>query len=182
MRDNMLLSPMNNRSERASHAASIRWNTPHKSTEERFWDKVDKRSAEQCWLWMGNRNAKGYGVFGVRGVSYKHAHRHAYVFTFGEIPPGLECAHRCHNRLCVNPAHLLACTHSDNMKHSAADGRLPLQNDPEKSNLRKLTKEDVLVIRSIPHFRGINPKLAKQFGVGPDNIRSIRNRRTWKHI
>ena len=73
----------------------------------RFWRKVEKQ--EGCWLWTGPKAAHGYGQFSVCG---KHimAHRYAYIVTKGKIQAGHHVHHACHNRVCVNPDHLIAAT------------------------------------------------------------------------
>ncbi len=38
----------------------------------------------------------------------------AWELTNGPIPIGLQIDHSCHNRLCVNPAHLRLCTPGQN--------------------------------------------------------------------
>lgn len=60
-----------------------------------------------CWRWNGCINAYGYGTF-VRHQRHWMAHRFAYYFLKGFIPPGLDLDHLCRNRWCVNPAHLEA--------------------------------------------------------------------------
>lgn len=73
-----------------------------KPDAERFWSFVDK--SQDCWEWQGCKG-NGYGRF---GLNYKvvPAHRYSYELTHGEIPEGLMIDHICHNRACVNPAHL----------------------------------------------------------------------------
>lgn len=48
------------------------------------------------------------------------AHRFFYEHFIGEIPEGLEIDHLCHNTICVNPAHLEAVTHSENLRREHA--------------------------------------------------------------
>lgn len=77
-----------------------------RSTEDRFWAKVEKTS--DCWIWKGAKHGRGYGNFFASG--YVLAHRFSYELARGPIPPGLTIDHLCRNRLCVNPDHLEAVT------------------------------------------------------------------------
>lgn len=73
--------------------------------------------ADQCWIWLGARKGGGYGNFwnGQRPVG---AHRYAYELFVGEIPEGYEVDHLCRVRLCVNPKHLEAVTHQENIRRA----------------------------------------------------------------
>lgn len=172
-----------NRSDLARKAANARWGGDVTiPVELRFARKVDRRKPDECWLWLGARNPKGYGVFSIWGDSTRHAHRHAWQFHHKrKIKKGMDCAHTCHNRLCVNPAHLVEATRSQNMLHSAAEGRLPCQINPEKTNLRKLKRSQVHRIRELKPVRTVT-QLANLFGVTKETIRNIHNRTTWTHI
>ncbi len=68
---------------------------------------------KDCEIHKGYIQSNGYGK---SGKSY--AHREAYVETYGEIPDGLEIDHLCRTRSCVNPQHLEAVTHQENMARS----------------------------------------------------------------
>lgn len=88
-------------------------------TVARFWSKVEIKSPDECWPWMGWRhkpksdNCSGYGGFQHHGINEK-AHRVAYKISKGPIPEGLVLDHLCRERCCVNPAHLEAVTMGEN--------------------------------------------------------------------
>ena len=96
------------------------------SVARRFWPKVDRRGDHECWLWQGYTIPRGYGMLSGerRGSNPLYAHRVSFELHHGPVPDGLEVGHRCHTPTCVNPAHLYACTHLENVRHSARDGRL----------------------------------------------------------
>ena len=79
----------------------------------RFWSKVEK--GPKCWNWIARDiHGFGYGRFSVRSKKLE-AHRYAYESCIGPIPKGLEIDHLCRNPLCVNPAHMEAVTHIENI-------------------------------------------------------------------
>lgn len=86
---------------------------PRKTLEERFWSKVKK--TDGCWIWQGHVNKKThYGM-----IQVNHAPKLVHVISFewsnGSIPEGMEIDHLCRNRICVNPDHLEAVKHRDNV-------------------------------------------------------------------
>ena len=81
------------------------------SRKERFWKKV--KITPWCWVWMGAK-ASGYGRFRFRG-KIAGAHRIAYEWIRGPIPPGLGLDHLCRNSACVNPHHLEVVPQSVNI-------------------------------------------------------------------
>lgn len=91
------------------------------TTEDRFWAKVDKCGpthplfGTRCWLWTGAKDPNGYGKFW-DGEKRIYAHRHAY----GPKAEGHLIDHRCHNKSCVNPAHLRLATPKQNMENRSS--------------------------------------------------------------
>lgn len=144
---------------------------------ERFWERVDIGDPDECWPWSSYRFWNGYGsVADLLGSPENVAHRLAYRLATGPIPEGLWVLHNCDNPPCCNPTHLRVGTASDNNRDRYARDRAPIGADHHKS---KLTEADVLAIRASdkPHT-----ELAKEYGVSPGGIWSLRTRRTWKHI
>ena len=89
-----------------------------------FWKKIQV-SAFGCWEWTGKINKDGYGyiLVGSRTDGSRHymfAHRYAYEAVWGPIPSGKELHHLCENRCCVNPWHLEAISHGENVRRGRA--------------------------------------------------------------
>jgi len=81
---------------------------------DRFWEKVDVRGDDECWEWKAAKS-KGYGRIGGKNNTYIEAHRLAYMLVKGDIPKGYDLDHLCKNHGCVNPNHLEAVTHKENL-------------------------------------------------------------------
>lgn len=73
-----------------------------------------KQSANGCWIWKGACHP--YGTIMLNGKQTR-AHVASYLLFKGFIPPGLEVMHLCQNYRCVNPDHLKAATHLENLRH-----------------------------------------------------------------
>ena len=86
------------------------------TTEEAFWWWVDK--TDECWLWTGPQR-NGYGSFTSGGVR-RYAHRYSFERIYGTIPRRLELDHLCRKTLCVNPEHLEAVSHVENVRRGLA--------------------------------------------------------------
>lgn len=85
---------------------------PKKSWEDYPTPILDEITG--CLRWQGPHNPDGYGEF-----STKAAHRTAYEKAYGPVPEGLVIDHvytrGCRYRDCVNPEHLEAITHGENI-------------------------------------------------------------------
>jgi len=146
----------------------------------RFLSYVDRSS--DCWLWLGCRNAAGYGRISIgRKATGRKAHRVAWELFRGEIPEGAYVLHSCDNPACVNPKHLFLGTQNDNLKDMRDKGRgsAPPVHLGEAHHNVKFSKEVALgIIKSSGSLR----ELANQYGVSTKTIWRLKNGKTWKEL
>lgn len=86
----------------------------------RFLVFVDKKLSG-CWHWIGTLDHNGYGKLSIQGIPVS-APQFSYRAFRGLLIEGLDVAHLCTNKVCVNPDHLAQQTKSVNMR------TIPLQN------------------------------------------------------
>src|SRR4051812_35486281 len=180
----------------------------------RFNSYVKKPTTEDgCWIWTGNILKSGYGRFGVERAGIR-AHRFAYRLWVGEIPESKpfilhDCPDR-DNRACVNPEHLWAGTHEDNMRDMIEKGtqatgdRVCMRKYPYKRpfgerNGSKTKPESVLkgeqialsvltensvreIRRSYVKGKVSLEQLAALYGVSFSAVSRVIRRQTWKHV
>lgn len=152
------------------------------TTIERFWDQVDIKSIEECWTWMGYKNKKGYGRFGITSYNKYLSHRYCWTICCGDIPLGLFVLHKCDNPSCVNPMHLFLGTNSDNMIDCSNKDR---SNKPRGENnpSHKLKTIDIINIRK-QYISGeySQRQLAKMYNIHQTTIGDIVRQELWQHV
>lgn len=131
----------------------------------RFWSLVARGSAEQCWLWLGDTDGHGYGIFHWHGRK-QGAHALALSFTTGEYrAKDLDTCHSCDNPICVNPSHLRFDTRLSNVADMHARNR--------DRNASKLSADDVVLIRQRRAAGARQKDLAEQFGITDGQVSMI---------
>lgn len=144
----------------------------------RWIDKHKEFDGDECLIWPFARNAAGYAVATLNGVS-SGAYRHICLLAHGEPPSDQHhAAHTCGNGLggCVNPKHLRWATPSENNQDKFVHGTIKLGQDHP---MAKLSENDVLKIRASSKT---GRALARDYGVTPSEISAIRRQRVWTHI
>jgi hypothetical protein len=86
-----------------------------------FRAKFEIDSTTNCWKWKASLNARGYGRFrygGADSVGGKvwYAHVFSYLVCVSSDTEGLVIDHLCENTSCVNPDHLQAVSHQENIR------------------------------------------------------------------
>jgi hypothetical protein len=149
--------------------------------DNRFWSKVQKGEANDCWPWTAATDSRGYGNFRSPAGMTNLAHRIAYALTNGPIPRGeghhgTVVMHLCDNRLCCNPAHLVLGTHADNMGDMKAKGRRKSIGKGADNGRAKLTQADADKIRMDRRNRMV---IAAEYGVSLSQVKRIRAGTQW---
>lgn len=85
-----------------------------------------------CIIRDGPKTSTGYGMRWVNGKK-GYVHRQVYELANGEIPKGLVIDHLCHNKSCINVAHLEAVTQAENLLRSPTASTLNGQKTHCKS-------------------------------------------------
>lgn len=143
----------------------------------RFWASVSNTSLElECWEWQKGLTTKGYAKVKMRPKTLL-GHRVAYALANSALPELI--MHTCDNPKCVNPAHLMAGTHKENMRDMVLKGR---QATGTSHGVSKLTESDVLDIRQM-YADGVKVRLiAEKHGIKTHSISNICAGRVWAFL
>lgn len=113
-----------------------------------------------CWLWLGSVDQRGYGRRSgslVYGITFRMA---GFICDNGK-----ELCHTCPNRNCVNPYHLYAGTHKENMKDASDAGVMGPKPRYTKEQLEIAVQmlNDGKPKNEIAKFLGVSPQWISKF-------------------
>lgn len=146
------------------------------NTASDFWDRVNKEG--ECWEWTLSCSPSGYGKATWKNKTWR-SHRLAYYLTYGEVPRLV--MHRCDNRKCCNPHHLISGTHKKNMKDMAIKKRAARQSGTQHGQ-SKYTEKQIKQIRDEYKNGKSITELSLQNKIHREYIRQIVLRKRWRHI
>ena len=129
-----------------------------------------------CIEWTGTIGLDGYGKkWNNKKRNWVQAHRWVYEQEVGAIPDGLMIRHLCHNKRCVNPAHLEPGTMKENRADDIAAGKDwfngELNPNAKLSNIQRQEIIDAKPVGKPPY--GYIRDLAKKYGVERTRIHKI---------
>ncbi len=145
----------------------------------RFWSKVERRGPDECWPWRAAMTRAGYGMFSVAPGKSAPAHRVAWNLTHGPIAEGAEIRHKCDNRACCNPSHLLTGSHLQNMQDAVERGRIARG---KRNASTRLTIAGVREIRRRGALGEGAKSISEDFPVARRTVHQILSRQTWAWV
>lgn len=151
-----------------------------RSAAERVIRNVVVDHERGCWEWQGCVNRKGYGRILV-GRSARATHRVMYQAVHGVISKDTFVCHVCDNPTCVNPDHLWAGSHQDNMNDMKTKGRSP-SSPGERNGRAKLTESTVVEIRT-RHSGGESIRsLSRNYNVDKRTVSRLIRKLAWASV
>jgi len=153
------------------------WETPPRRNPKLvFLKQALAMSTDECINWPFALLTVGYGFLSING-KVKSAHRAVCEMAHG-VPPkdGLDAAHSCGNRTCVNPSHLRWATRKENVADTVRHGRHTRGVTHPGS---RLTAEQVMKIYNDTRP---DPSIAKDYGCSPETVYYIQAGRTWRSV
>lgn len=150
---------------------------------ERFWAKVDKKSAPiknkrlgRCWLWIGAKDRNGYGVVRIGGKNYS-AHRLSWEWANNQkIPDGMVLIHLCDEPSCVKPSHLTIGTQINNIEDRVKKNRSARGQQNGKA---RLTEKDVKLIKKLRGRGMTESSIAELLEVSRSAVANVLHHRSW---
>jgi hypothetical protein len=158
-----------------------------KTTEERFWEKVDKTTGHgpngDCWIWIGAVNDSGYGKLNANGSQAYRAHRFSYELIHGRLPKEVCVLHRCDVRRCVRPDHLFEGDRAINNKDTASKGRAKGGASKGSAHPRAILDERTVEYIWYLHELDLGAtQIARILGHKRSTIKNVLSGTNWLHV
>ncbi len=128
---------------------------------------IDSKSG--CWIWTAGRRDRYGVVWDPKTKRQIGAHRAAYELHYGVSIGRFHCLHKCDTPLCINPTHLFAGTHLDNMRDRHQKGRTVM---PTKRAV-KITDYSVNRIRELFDLGHTTREIGYFYGISGSNVSLI---------
>lgn len=138
-------------------------------------DKTIPEPNSGCWLWFGSTYNDGYGECWAFGKRERASHASYREFVC-EIPEGKIIRHKCDNKHCVNPDHLIPGTQQENIQDKVERNR---QAKGEVHGCSKLTEDQAIQIR---RSKLSTYKLADLFGISQAQAAKIKSGKAWTYL
>ncbi len=148
--------------------------------KNRFWSKTKINKSNGCIEWQGQLDKDGYGKFQITIEKRKQKHFRAHRFVwqiFNDNTPKL-LLHTCDNRKCVNISHLKEGSQLDNIKDAKDKNR---RAEAERHPLSKLSKKDVIEIRTLRRQGLTQIQLSSMFNISRSTIANILINNVWNY-
>ena len=110
---------------------------------------IDERG---CWLWLGAKDYNGYARFGGELV-----HPKTFEMAGFKCDADKEHCHTCPNHSCINPYHIYAGTHKQNMEDAAKAGTM--------GRVPKITPEKIQIATEMLRAGAKQRTIAKTVGM-----------------
>lgn len=144
-----------------------------------IFDRCKSDPVSGCLEWQLATTGHGYPVITHKRVQYS-CHREVLRHKLGGDLKHY-ALHTCDNRRCCNPDHLYEGTVVDNARDRQKRGRgKGMFVSGAEHPSAKLTQDQVMAIRAVPHECNVALKLAAQYGVSSTTIKNIRLGKQWK--
>lgn len=140
----------------------------------RFFKKV-RKTIDGCWYWIG-ASSRQYGHFKYRRKTIK-AHRFSFVLFIGYLEDDIQVMHKCDNRKCVNPFHLIKGSNLQNMADKVSKGRQLIGEDHGRAKLTEAHVIQILSDKTLTYNQ-----LAEIYKVDRRHISNIKRGKCWTHL